>query len=60
MSTKEESLWVRCPICQSKTRAKVYGDTILLNFLLYCPKCKEEVRINIVKLKLVLSDEPDA
>lgn len=54
------SLWVRCPLCDNKTRTKVYRDTVLLNFPLYCPKCKKEIRINIVKLKMVLSNEPDA
>ena len=26
----------------SKTRTKVYEETVLLNFPLYCPKCKKE------------------
>lgn len=56
---QKDSLWIRCPICQGKTRTKVYEDTILLNFPLYCPKCKKESRVNVVKLKMVLSDEPD-
>ena len=54
------SLWIRCPICGSKTRTKVYEDTVLVKFPLYCPKCKKEIRVNVVKLKMVLSDEPDA
>jgi hypothetical protein len=53
-------LWVRCPSCGSKTRIKVYEDTVLLNFPLYCPKCKVETKVNIVKLKMVLCKEPDA
>ena len=52
---RKESLWVRCPICQGKTRTKVYDDTVLIKFPLYCPKCKKEVRIDVVKLKMVLS-----
>lgn len=59
MST-EKSYWIHCPICHSKTRTKIYADTVLLNFPLYCPKCKEEHRVSVVKLKMVLSDEPDA
>lgn len=54
---QKDSLWIRCPFCQGKTRTKVYEDTILLNFPLYCPKCKKESRVNVVKLKMVLSDE---
>ena len=57
---KEESRWVRCPLCGGKTRTKVYEDTVLIKFPLYCPKCKREIRIDVVKLKMVLSEEPDA
>lgn len=57
---KMKSLWVHCPICNGKTRTKVYENTVLLNFPLYCPKCKKEIRINVVELKMVVSDEPDA
>lgn len=56
---KEKTLWVRCPFCDGKTRTKVYENTVLLNFPLYCPKCKKEIRIDIVQLKMVLSNEPD-
>ena len=54
------SSWIHCPICGGKTRTKVYEDTILVKFPLYCPKCKKEIRIDVVKLKMVLSKEPDA
>ncbi len=56
---QSESRWIRCPVCDGKTRVKVYDDTVLLNFPLYCPKCKKEVRINVVKLKMVKCKEPD-
>ena len=52
---RKESLWIHCPICQGKTRAKVYEDTVLVKFPLYCPRCKEKIRIDVVKLKMVLS-----
>ena len=58
--SRDHSHWIHCPICGGKTRTKVYQDTVLLNFPLYCPKCKKEYRISVVKLKMVLSDEPDA
>lgn len=48
-------LWVRCPVCNGKTRIKVYQDTVLVRFPLYCPKCKKETLIDVVKLKMVLS-----
>ena len=57
---KKESLWVSCPICDSKTRVKLYEDTVLINFPLFCPWCKKETVINVIKLKMVISKEPDA
>ena len=50
-----DSLWIRCPICDGKTRTKVYADTVLVNFPLFCPKCKKEIRIDVVQLKMVIS-----
>ena len=38
--------WLRCPICGNKTRNRIREDTILVNFPLYCPKCKQETLIN--------------
>ncbi|MEG0693553.1 MAG: cysteine-rich KTR domain-containing protein [Oscillospiraceae bacterium] len=34
--------WILCPICGSKTRDKIREGTILINYPLYCPKCKQE------------------
>ena len=61
MSDKStESLWIRCPVCCGKTRTKVYLDTVLINFPLFCPKCRRESIINVVQLKMVMNTEPDA
>lgn len=49
------SMWVHCPICNGKTRTKVYADTVLVKFPLFCPKCKKEIKIDVVKLKMVIS-----
>ena len=57
---RHESKWICCPQCGSKTKVKVYEETVLVKFPLYCPKCKKEFMVNVVKLKMVLSDEPDA
>ena len=51
-----ETRWVRCPNCFGKSRVKVYEDTVLVRFPLYCPKCKSEFKVDIVKFKMVLSD----
>lgn len=52
---RKESLWIHCPICGGKTRTKVYEDTVLVKFPLYCPKCRKEMRVDVVQLKMVLS-----
>jgi NAD-dependent SIR2 family protein deacetylase len=54
---KNSALCVRCPFCDSKTKTKVYPETVLLNFPPYCPKCKREMRVNVVQQKMVISDE---
>ena len=58
---KEMSVdWIRCPVCGSKTRNKVRDDTILKNYPLYCPKCKQETLINLSELCMKVIKEPDA
>ena len=47
--------WILCPICGSKTQTKVFEDTIVHNFPLYCPKCTTEVRVDITQLKMTVS-----
>ena len=32
-----------------------YDDTVLVKFPLYCPKCKKEIKIDVIQLKMVLS-----
>ena len=49
--------WVRCPVCGNKTRNQIREDTVLLNFPLYCPKCKQEMVIEAEKfLVTVIKD----
>ena len=52
---KRTSIWIHCPICGSKTRTKVFADTVMFNFPLYCPKCKQETKINVMQLKMATS-----
>lgn len=51
--------WIHCPICKAKTRTKVQQDTVLLNFPLFCPRCKKTIRIGVINLKLVVNDEAE-
>ncbi|MBC8615664.1 cysteine-rich KTR domain-containing protein [Blautia faecis] len=51
--------WVFCPICNNKTRTKIRNDTELINFPLFCPKCKQETIINMKSGNIIIR-EPDA
>ncbi len=57
---QEERKWLLCPVCDNKTRLKIRLDTVLENFPLYCPKCKQEMLINVDKLNTTVIKEPDA
>lgn len=46
--------WVRCPVCSNKTRIKIRSDTLLKNFPLYCPKCKQESLIEAKDLQVTV------
>lgn len=54
----EEQHWVFCPVCHNKTRVKICGNTILVNFTLFCPKCKQETLIDAKNLNISMK-EPD-
>ncbi len=52
--------WLICPVCQQKTRLRIQENTEFKNFLLYCPKCKQETLIDVKKFKISIIKEPDA
>ncbi|WP_155863579.1 cysteine-rich KTR domain-containing protein [Clostridium sp. MSTE9] len=52
--------WIICPVCGQKTRTKIRADTILINFPLYCPKCKQENIVNVKQHNISVIKEPDA
>ena len=56
----KKSEWLLCPVCGAKTRNKFREDTVLINYPLYCPKCKQENLINIQKMQITIIKEPDA
>ena len=56
----EKQLWVICPVCDNKTRTKIRKDTELINFPLFCPKCKHESLIKVKNLQVTVIKEPDA
>ncbi|AOY74671.1 cysteine-rich KTR domain-containing protein [Clostridium formicaceticum] len=52
--------WIFCPVCGNKTRDRLREDTILINYPLYCPKCKQETLISAKELHITVITEPDA
>ena len=49
--------WVMCPVCGNKTRDRIREDTILKNYPLYCPKCKQECLIDAKELHITVIKE---
>ena len=56
----DKTEWIICPVCKNKTRVKIREDTELVNFPLFCPKCKQESIVNVKKLNMRVTKEPDA
>ena len=54
------SSWLICPVYGGKTRDQIRKDTVLINYPLYCPKCKQTTLINVNELNTTVIKEPDA
>lgn len=46
--------WIFCPVCKNKTRVRIREDTILINYPLYCPKCRQESLIDAKDLQVTV------
>ena len=55
----DKTEWILYPLCGNKTRNKVREDTILINYPLYCPKCRQETLIEAKNLQVIVIKEPD-
>ena len=55
----KKTKWIRCPVCGNKTRDRIREDTVLKNYPLYCPKCKQETLIIVKNLQITPITEPD-
>ena len=55
----EKTKWIHCPVCGKKTRDRIREDTVLKNYPLYCPKCKQETLIEVKKMQITAITEPD-
>lgn len=51
MSTADERR-VLCPVCGAKTRLRILQRTVLRDFPLFCPKCRQESMINVQNLQI--------
>lgn len=56
----KKSSWLICSICGGKTRNQVREVTVLINYSLFCSKCKKITLINVKQLNMSLIKEPDA
>lgn len=56
----KQTEWVLCPVCGNKTRNKIREDTVLINYPLYCPKCRKETLIEEKMLQVTVITELDA
>ncbi len=50
--------WILCPVCGNKTRNRIHEDTVLKNYPLYCPKCKQETLIEAKHLQVTVLKKP--
>ncbi|HGM3508803.1 TPA: cysteine-rich KTR domain-containing protein [Clostridioides difficile] len=57
---RKSEQWLLCLVCGNKTRLKLRNDTVLENFPLYCPKCKQETLINVQQMNTSVIKGPDA
>lgn len=56
-----EEKWILCPVCGAKTRLRLLQRTVLREFPLFCPKCKQESIINAQNYRVEkIYNQPDA
>ena len=56
----DKEKWLLCPVCDNKTKTKIREDTVLKNFPLFCPKCKNQTIISLQNMEIIVINEPDA
>lgn len=54
----DENGWIHCPACRCRTRTKIRAETILKNFPVYCPQCRQEYLVDVEKMNIKQSVEP--
>ena len=59
MLTIKNFRFLPCPICGMETRTKVLPETVLIRYPLFCARCRQETLVDVVKMKMVLSDDKE-
>lgn len=54
-----DDIWLYCPECKRKSRIKVYENTTLIHFPLYCHWCRKEFIISFVDKKMMMEKEKE-
>lgn len=44
---------LKCPCCHAQAGIQIFADTILINFHLYCPHCKETSIITLSNFEIL-------
>lgn len=52
-------LFLPCPLCGKQTDTKVLPETVLVRYPLFCAQCRQETLVDVVKMRMVLSDDID-
>lgn len=52
-NNQTEFRWLRCPSCHAQTEIRIFADTILINFHLDCPCCKETSSITLSRFEIL-------
>ena len=58
LEESDERFWIHCPVCGGKTRVKIAYKTLLVNFPLFCPKCRQEYLVDVFNLKMRVHKAP--
>ncbi len=56
---RADERWLLCPRCGAKTRLRLRRETVLENYPLFCPKCRQESLINARSYRVEII-QPDA
>ena len=53
----KKSKWVRCSLCRKQTKTKIYPNTVLIRFPLYCQEREKEIPVTIINHEMIICKE---